>query len=313
MKHGTEPNLTKMTDEALSKQLGRYQRAESIGLLLGVLCVVAGCILAFVKRDVVLLSVLFFGGVGLILLVALPAQKKKKALMQQQLGGFFRAELERFFGPELETPELVIDEAYLKGAGLLALPWTECSVENFHEGVYHGLRFSAANVELRRTVEERSGPDNENWMTRTETLFHGVVVRCRDICDPALDIALREQFQERKKGEDIADPAVFGRHFAACTADGQTVGGLVTPQLRELVQKLEDIARDAKVGGLIFRGGALVLALNTRYRFADTPEGLDLRDIDGIRRWYTASLASMEMLLDLLRKSPALSGAGAEK
>ena len=40
---------------------------------------------------------------------------------------------------------------------------------------------------------------------------------------------------------------------------------------------------------------------------------LDLRDIDGIRKWYTASLTGMERLLTLLRESPALAGAGAKE
>lgn len=307
MKKNTDHIADKMTDEALSKKLGGYQRTESIGMLLGILCVVAGCILAFVKRDVILLSILFFGGVALILLVALPAQKKKRALLQQQLGSYFRAELDKAFGPEPETPELPINEAFLKAAGLLALPWTACSVEDFHEGVHHGLRFSAANVELQRTVEERSGPDNDNWMTRSETLFHGIVVRCKDICDPALDLVLHDQLQERKKDENIADPAAFERHFAASAADGRPADALVTPALRELVQKLENIANNGKVGSLILRDGTLTLALNTRYLFANTPEGLDLRDVGGIRKWYTASLTSMAMLLDLLRESAALS------
>lgn len=41
---------------------------------------------------------------------------------------------------------------------------------DFHEGEYKGCGSPPANVELRRTVEEKSGPDNDNWMTRTETL-----------------------------------------------------------------------------------------------------------------------------------------------
>ena len=82
--------------------------------------------------------------------------------------------------------------------------FTECTVTDFHEGEHKGLRFSAANVELRRTVEEKSGPNNDNWITRTETLFRGIVVRCKDICDPALDIALNDMFQERRK-DDITE------------------------------------------------------------------------------------------------------------
>ena len=302
----------KLTDAQLSKKLGSCQKAESIGMLLGILCVVSGCILMFVKRDIILICVLVFVGVALFLLVAKPAQTKKKALLQQQLGGYFRAELTRMFGVEPAAPALPIDRAYLKAAKLSAVDFTECTVTDFHEGEHKGLRFSAANVELRRTVEEKSGPDNDNWMTRTETLFRGIVVRCKDICDPALDIALNDMFRERKK-DDITDPAAFRKHFTAHTADGREADDQVTPQLRDLVQKLEASSASAELCGLVLRGGDLTLALNTRYVFADVPEELDLRDIDGIRKWYTASLTGMERLLTLLWESPALSGAGAEE
>ena len=298
----------KLTDAQLSKKLGSCQKAESIGMLLGILCVVSGCILMFVKRDIILICVLVFVGVALFLLVAKPAQTKKKALLQQQLGGYFRAELTKAFGPEPEPATLPIDWAYLESAKLTAVPWTECSIYAFHEGECAGLRFSAANVELRRTVEEKSGPDNDNWMTRTETLFRGIVVRCKDICDPALDIALNDLFQERKK-DDITDPAAFRKYFAAHTADGREVNDLVTPQLRDLVQKLEASSGSAKLCGLILRDGEMTLALNTRYVFAGVPEELDLRDIDGIRKWFTASLTGMGNLLDLITESPALMGA----
>ena len=297
----------KLTDAQLSKKLGSCQKAESIGMLLGILCVVSGCILMFVKRDIILICALVFVGVALFLLVAKPAQTKKKALLQQQLGGYFRAELTRMFGVEPAAPALPIDRAYLKAAKLSAVDFTECTVTDFHEGEHKGLRFSAANVELRRTVEEKSGPDNDNWMTRTETLFRGIVVRCKDICDPALDIALNDLFQERKK-DDITDPAAFRKYFAAHTADGREADDQVTPQLRDLVQKLEASSASAKLCGLVLRGGDLTLALNTRYVFADVPEELDLRDIDGIRKWHTASLTGMERLLTLLRESSALTG-----
>ena len=60
------------------------------------------------------------------------------------------------------------------------------------------------------------------------------------------------------------------------------------------------------MGGLILRGGELTLALNKGYVFANVPNAIDMRDIDGIRKWFTASLTGMAGLLDILRKSPAL-------
>ena len=314
MKKEREPavGMEKLTDAELSKKLGSYQRTESIGILLGVILVIAGCITMFIRRDPLLICALVFPGVALFLLVAKPAQKKKKALMQQQLGGFFRTELTKAFGPEPEPATLPIDWAYMAAAKLSNVPFTECSVTDFHEGEHKGLRFSAANVELRRTVEEKSGPGNENWMTRTETLFRGIVVRCKDICDPALDITLNDMFQERKK-DDITDPAAFRKHIAAHTADGREADDQVTPQLRELVKKLETTSSTAKLCGLILRDGDLALALNTRYVFAGVPEELDLRDIDGIRKWFTASLSGMGNLLELLMESPVLNRAGAKE
>ena len=297
-----------MSDAELSKKLGSYQKTESIGILLGVLLVIAGCVSMFIQRNVILVCALVFPGVALFLLVAKPAQNRKKALLQQQLGGYFHEELTRAFGPEPEAPELPIDWAYLQAAKLSTISFTECTVTDFHEGEHKGLRFSAANVELRRTVEEKSGPDNDNWMTRTETLFRGIVVRCKDICDPALDIALNDMFQERKK-DDITDPAAFRKYFAAHRLDGREADDQVTPQLRDLVQKLETSSNSAKLCGLILRDGDLTLALNTRYVFAGVPEELDLRDIDGIRKWFVASLKGMGQLLDLLAASPALTGA----
>lgn len=81
---------------------------------------------------------------------------------------------------------------------------------------------------------------------------------------------------------------------------------LVTPQLRALVRRLEEFANNGKVGGLVLHGGELTLALNTGYVFANVPNAIDMRDIDGIRKWFTASLTGMAGLLDILRKSPAL-------
>ena len=301
------PGAGRMTDAELSKKLGSYQRMESIGILLGVILVITGCIMMFVYRNLMVICILVFTGVALFLLVAKPAQTKKKALMQQQLGGFFRTELTKAFGPEPEPATLPIDWAYLAAEKLSAVSFTECTVTDFHEGEHKGLRFSAANVELRRTVEEKSGPDNDNWMTRTETLFRGIVVRCKDICDPALDIALNDMFQERKK-DDITNPAAFRKYFAAHTADGREADDQVTPQLRDLVQKLEASSHSAKLCGLILRDGDLTLALNTRYVFAGIPEELDLRDIDGIRKWFTASLTGMGNLLDLLQNDALVAG-----
>lgn len=114
-----------------------------------------------------------------------------------------------------------------------------------------------------------------------------------------------------KSVQDAFARAGFGfMRDCDCPEDAAS-GGLpademVTPQLRALVRRLEEFANNSKVGGLILRGGELTLALNTGYVFANVPNAIDMRDIDGIRKWFTASLTGMAGLLDILRKSPAL-------
>lgn len=114
-----------------------------------------------------------------------------------------------------------------------------------------------------------------------------------------------------KSVQDAFARAGFGfMRDCDCPEDAAS-GGLpademVTPQLRALVRRLEEFANNGKVGGLILRGGELTLALNTGYVFANVPNAIDMRDIDGIRKWFAASLTGMAGLLDILRNSPAL-------
>ena len=57
-----------------------------------------------------------------------------------------------------------------------------------------------------------------------------------------------------------------------------------------------------------FEGGKSIMTATKTLAF-QIPEELDLRDIDGIRKWFTASLTGMGNLLDLITESPALTGA----
>ena len=114
-----------------------------------------------------------------------------------------------------------------------------------------------------------------------------------------------------KSVQDAFARAGFGfMRDCDCPEDAASGGLLademVTPQLRALVRRLEEFANNGKVGGLILRGGELTLALNTGYVFANVPNAIDMRDIDGIRKWFAVSLTGMAGLLDILRKSPAL-------
>ncbi|MBS7340406.1 MAG: hypothetical protein KIH00_09200 [Lachnospiraceae bacterium] len=102
-----------------------------------------------------------------------------------------------------------INASFLKEIHPVDRHWTNCRVLRFFEGNYHGTHFSASNVEL---YELRQVHEEDRFQDATETVFEGVVLRCRNICDPALDIALRRPWKDHHKS-DITDSAVFHQHF----------------------------------------------------------------------------------------------------
>lgn len=172
--------MERMTDAALSRKLGHYQRMAAVWPRIGAAVAVGGVIVFFAVRDTalraVLTAVLFCGGIFCALLLGGGAQKKLRALLQEQLGDFFRAELEKAFGPDLRVPALGIDEPLLKTLPLTESAWEESEVESLRGGVYRGVRFSAANVRLRHVY--RRGAPHEGYETCSDEVFRGLILRC---------------------------------------------------------------------------------------------------------------------------------------
>lgn len=121
-------------------------------------------------------AALFFGGICCAVFLGGGAQKKCRALLREQLGDFFRAELEKAFGPDLRPLALGIDEPFLKTLSLAEGAWEESEVENLRGGVYRGVRFTAANVRLRHVY--RRGAPHEGYETCSEEVFRGLILRC---------------------------------------------------------------------------------------------------------------------------------------
>lgn len=172
--------MERMPDAALSRKLGHYQRMAALWPRVGLAGAVGGVIAFFAVRDTalraVLTAVLFFGGICCALFLGGGAQKKLRALLREQLGDFFRAELEKAFGPDLRPPALGIDEPLLKTLPLTEGAWEESEVENLRGGVYRGVRFSAANVRLRHVY--RRGAPHEGFETCSDEVFRGLILRC---------------------------------------------------------------------------------------------------------------------------------------
>lgn len=282
----------KLSDEALSRQLGRYQRVEAIFMLLCIVSVIACVLVLWVwQKKLLACALLAVGAAGG--LIAGAAQRQRRALLDAQLGDFYRAELDRAFGPEGRSPELRIDEAWLRESRLVDRLWEKCELRCFREGVYRGMRFSAANVILRHSYEHRNGQD---MVTEITEMLDGIVIRCK-AADGAL--AIRERVEEHPCG-DLSDPAAFAARYTVCGRDGETAEA--APQLREMFKELERVTA-GEMESAVLRDGTLSIALNTKYAFAEVPAQMDMRDLGAVRKWYTATLQGMCRILDVLLKS----------
>ena len=94
--------MERMPDAALSRKLGHYQKMAAVWRLVGLAGAVGGVIAFFAVQGTalraVLTAALFFGGICCAVFLGGGAQKKCRALLREQLGDFFRAELEKAFG-----------------------------------------------------------------------------------------------------------------------------------------------------------------------------------------------------------------------
>ena len=323
----------KLSEGELLRQTAQHEKREDnlkffgiIGTVIGVIGTIISMaleigLLGLIFTVVVIVSVVSY-------FLGIRTRKKTEALIDTQLDDFFESELERAFGPRADTSKMPINLSFLDQLHPVEKHWDRCRVWRFYEGNYHGTHFSAADAELYYLdTDYRS---NEN--TR-QTVFNGFVLRCKDVCDPALDIVLRRD----------------GADLSARTGNDQPADDLVTPQLRELVRKLETLdnremvdlevqqlhkrlqgaanlerkhkklgaglvdgvyedirkmearANHLPITALRLRNGEATLAINGFF-YAHGLEGR-LQNLDLVRRRFTVSLPPVCDMIDILRDS----------
>ena len=294
--------MSKINHEELSEAealelLTQYEKREVRWKNLGLKGTLIGAIGAalFAVMEVEALSFIFtlvlLVGVGFIV-VGGRFRSKAESVVNAQLYGFYDAELQKTFGPCQHTGEMDINEALLRELRVVDEGWSEHAVWRFYEGDYHGTHFSVENVKLGKEVYDGENGD------RTVEIFDGAVLRCKDVCHPALDIALCGPGTDHQS--DLTDHAVFRQTFSARTADGRPADHLVTPQLRELIQKM---ASKYMVTALLFRNGEAMLAIRW-YNFGYAlQEDKSLRNLDEVRKRFINSLTPVCDLIDILRDS----------
>ena len=289
-------------DEELSRRMGGIQRFEAVGTVLAIVGVL-GCIVSLLIFGQKILAAVFFAVAAAGVLLGSNAQKKKKALILSSFGDFFRSEYEKTFGPEPQIVTMPIDEAYLRSSRLTGRVWEKCEVQNFHEGFYRGIHFSAANVILTHFYQEGGG--QEGMETREKDMLKGVVIRCRTAGGDGERVYVRERIEPDEPDCILTPDDDFNRRFITESLSRDAALSLLTPQFIAALKGLEANFRN-EMGGLILDGGTLTLAFNTSYVFADVPASMDARDPNAVRKWYTSSLSGMCGVLDRIIDNTAL-------
>ena len=232
------PDAGRMTDAELSKRLGGLQRRSAAWLLVGLAGAMSGTVCFFTVQAAllraILVTVLFFGGVCCAVVFGGGAQKKLKALMHEQMGDFFRSEWEKTFGPDIHTPEMRIDEPFMKALHLLDGEWETCSVENFHEGEYGGVRFSAANVRLDHVYQR--GTPHEGFETCSSMVFRGLVLRCAAHVSAASPVLAAARTADSPRGI-LTGHAAFDRSFCVTADSEQDAARLLTAQMIDFLRR----------------------------------------------------------------------------
>lgn len=295
----------KLNDAELSKQLVHYQFIEALWSVFTILLALVGIILIFAAHNLAVGGVLVFASAAVGVFLAGGMQKKKKAFLLQQMGDFFASELEKAFGLKKDIPEMDIDKQFFKASRLVDECFEECRTESFYCGEHCGTDFSAANAILEHTFEERAG--QEGWMTHTETVFEGVVLRCKTNAAQSVHISVNRK-EEKQAGLDIADPAVFSLRFDVRAENEYDIPAYITQEFREMMKNIET-ATGGEVHGVTLYDGILSLALGTKYVFAGIPQNFDFSNIDGMRKYFVDSLRGMGRIIDIIAKNTALFGA----
>lgn len=323
----------KLSEGELLRQTAQHKKREDnlkffgiIGAVIGVIGVIISLALEIGLLGLIFTVVVIVSAVSFFL--GTRARKNAEALVSEQLDDFFESELEKAFGPRADTSEMPISQSFLNQFHPVEKHWDRCRVWRFYEGNYHGTHFSAADVELFYLDSHEHSNNN----TR-QTVFNGFVLRCKDVCDPALDIVLRRE----------------GADLSTRTGNNQPADDLVTPQLRELIRKLETLdnremvelevqqlhkrlqgaenlekkhkklgaglvdgvhedirkmearANNVPITALRLRNGEAALAING-YLYAYGLEG-SLQNLDLVRRRFTVSLPPACQMIDILRDS----------
>lgn len=301
-----DTHYEKMSEAELSKKLGQYQKQARIWTIIGLVGVLGGVISFFAVDDMalksILTAVLFFGGVCAALFLGGGAQKKLKALMQEQMGDFFRAELENAFGPDMHTAQMLIDEKLVRSLRLLDGQWEEIETENFREGEHNGVHFSAANVRLNH-VYERGAPQ-DGLETCRDMVFKGLVINL-EMTSSAHERVLGAARTENSPCGIATGNEEFDRCFCVAAEHEQYAKSVLTPLL---TAKILEFCRsiDGQLLGFCLSGSTLSMAIETDYAFACVASSVDLRDLDALRRSYVSSLQEMGRIIDLLAENSEL-------
>ena len=113
-----------LAEQGLLRRLAVWSRVQTLGTVLLVLGFLVGAVVWWRSGDIrwglLALFAFLFSGAGCIFW----GQSRQRKLVWEQMGDYFRMETENAFGPPLNVPGLVIDEAHIRRGDMIPPTWS---------------------------------------------------------------------------------------------------------------------------------------------------------------------------------------------
>ncbi len=139
----SKEGFIKLSEAELIKKIAKREKIECYLKVLGgdalIIGLVGAIIFKLVGIEVLMTLFLLLCCSGLVaVFLGVVQADKTRSLVNEQMGNFYEAELQKAFGPRLRTSEMSINSQLIKKLRPIDENWNECDVWRFYEGNYHG-------------------------------------------------------------------------------------------------------------------------------------------------------------------------------
>ena len=286
-----------MTNEQLSKELGRHRMLAAAGRLLSFASIAEILVCIFMQEIWFILLGIIAGGIGTCL-ERKHREAVKHMLGDEVIGGVLREMLEQVeYQPFGHLPEAAVKDSHLE----LPFGYDRIKGSDYVRAVYRGLNIEFSDIELFQ-VESTWDEEMNNWKENEKRVFQGQWLVCDYGRELSAEVKLmprtNEALRRRFKGQDIqTGHEMFDRRFILISENGQEARNFFSPRRMDFLLAMAD-----KSGGEVYlslqQSGRLNIAVQSGRNFFELGRGeVDITQLRsnfiGEVRWFTDVIEQM--------------------